>query len=70
MSRMRTLDAGFAEFKASDPNTALTKNGLREMLLAGTIPSVSCGRKQNALEPSWTASILQERFSCSLPLRP
>ena len=44
--RMRTLQAGYAEIKAQDPDTCLTEYALRQMLLDGTIPTVRVGSKR------------------------
>ncbi len=41
--RMRTFETGFAEIKATDPNTGLTKTALRRIVVSGAIPSVRIG---------------------------
>lgn len=43
--RMRTLEQAFAAVKAADPETCLTKYGLRQAVLTGKVPSVKCGKK-------------------------
>lgn len=43
--KMRTIDAAAAHFKAVDPDTALTKTGLRRLVTTGAIPSVKMGTK-------------------------
>ena len=45
MTRMRTLDAAIAQLKEDDPNTALTKHALRQMVLTGRVPHVKAGAK-------------------------
>ena len=44
-SRMRTLDAAIAQLKKDDPDTALTKHALRQMVLAGRVPHEKSGVK-------------------------
>lgn len=46
MPRMRTIEQAAAELKASDPQTALTKNAIRQLVLVGTLPSVMVGSKR------------------------
>lgn len=43
--RMRTLEQAFDCIKAADPETCLTKYGLRQAVLTGKVPSVRCGKK-------------------------
>lgn len=45
LARMRTLDECFAEIKAMDENTAISKYYIRCLALSGKIPVVMCGRK-------------------------
>ena len=45
MAHMRTITAAYAEIKAADPNTTLTSNGLRTLVLTGAIPSIRLGVK-------------------------
>ena len=46
LARMRTLDECFAEIKAMDENTAISKYYIRQLALSGKIPVVMCGRKR------------------------
>lgn len=46
IARMRTLDECFAEIKAMDENTAISKYYIRRLALSGKIPVVMCGRKR------------------------
>lgn len=46
MPRMRTIEQAASELKATDPCTALTKNALRQLVLSGTVPSVTIGNKR------------------------
>ncbi len=46
LARMRTLDECFAEIKALDENTAISKYYIRRLALSGKIPVVMCGRKR------------------------
>ena len=46
LARMRTLDECFAEIKAMDENTAVSKCYIRRLALSGKIPVVMCGRKR------------------------
>ena len=43
--RMRTIDAAIEQLHADDPGNCLTRYALRQMILAGTIPSVKVGQK-------------------------
>ena len=43
--KMRTLDSAFAEIKASDAGTALTKSALRRFVKTGELPAIRVGRK-------------------------
>ncbi len=45
MTRMRTISAAYAEVKAVDPKSALTMNGLRTLVLTGSIPTIRLGVK-------------------------
>ena len=38
-ARLRTIDKGYDELKASDPNMALTKCALRALIINGEIPA-------------------------------
>lgn len=46
MPRMRTIEQAAAELKVADPYTALSKNAIRQLVLSGTIPSVTIGTKR------------------------
>lgn len=46
MYRMRTINEAFAEIKNADPNTCLTKNALRRLVLSGVIPHTPIGNKR------------------------
>ena len=43
---MRTLDECFAEIKAMDENTAISKYCIRQLAISGKIPTIMCGRKR------------------------
>lgn len=45
MPRMRTIDQAHAWLIETDPGTALTKTGLRRLVLSGQLPSVRVGKK-------------------------
>lgn len=45
MPRMRTIDQAIAWLIENDPGTALTKNGLRRLVISGQLPSVKVGQK-------------------------
>ena len=42
---MRSIKQAVAEIKSTDPNTALTYNALRQLVLTGVIPHVKAGAK-------------------------
>lgn len=44
--RMRTIDEGYKEIKANDPNTGLSKTAWRRLVTTGEIPSVCIGTKR------------------------
>jgi len=44
--RLRLLDEVIPEIKKVDPDTALTKNAVRQMGISGIVPTVSAGRKR------------------------
>jgi len=46
MARMRLVKDAYEQIKADDPNTAVTLNGLRQLIHSGVIPTVSIGRKR------------------------
>ena len=53
-ARMRTIDKAFSEIKASDPDTSLTRSGLRQIFMSGELKIRKIGRVRlvdmNALE--------------------
>ena len=46
MPRMRTIAEVADELRKADPNTALTKYAIRQMVLNGTIPCIKVGKKR------------------------
>lgn len=44
--RMRTLKEAYSELKAKDPQTAITPNYLRHLVITGQIPCTYVGRKR------------------------
>lgn len=46
MVRMRLLDEAAQEIKKMDPESAISKNFVRELALEGKIPCVMAGRKR------------------------
>lgn len=46
MVRLRLLDEVIPEIKKVDPNTALTRNAVRQLGLSGKIPVVYAGRRR------------------------
>lgn len=45
MPRMRTIDQAHAWLLETDPGTAMTKSGLRRLVISGQLPSVRIGSK-------------------------
>lgn len=45
MPRMRTIDQAHAWLLETDPGTAMTKTGLRRLVISGHLPSVRVGSK-------------------------
>ncbi|PKM84574.1 MAG: hypothetical protein CVU86_06400 [Firmicutes bacterium HGW-Firmicutes-11] len=45
MLRMRKIQDAYEEIKAVDPNTAITRNYIRRLIISGTVPSIMAGRK-------------------------
>ncbi len=45
MVRTRTIKEAYAYFKEADPNTAVTENFIRKLLITGKVPCVKVGRK-------------------------
>lgn len=43
--KMRTIDKGYAEMVAADPELCLTKSAFRRMVVTGQIPSTRIGTK-------------------------
>ncbi|MVB11339.1 hypothetical protein CAFE_20520 [Caprobacter fermentans] len=46
MVRLRLLDEVIPEIKKIDPDTALTRNAVRQLGLSGKVPVVMAGRKR------------------------
>jgi excisionase family DNA binding protein len=46
LARMRLLDECYAEIKALDPNTSISKHYIRQLAISGKIPVVMAGRKR------------------------
>ena len=42
---LRTINKAYEELRARDPETAITKNLLREMVTQGVIPSAKAGNR-------------------------
>jgi len=47
--RMRTIDEAMKLLKAEDPECQLTKNALRQMVLAGEVPFVLIGKRKRLI---------------------
>jgi len=45
MPRMRLLKEALSEIKSSDPDSALTLHGLRQLVITGEIPHCRIGNK-------------------------
>ena len=45
MTRVRTIDAAFAEIKRLDPDTAISRTGLRRLVVSRRIRSFRVGNK-------------------------
>jgi excisionase family DNA binding protein len=45
MFRMRLINDAYKEIKAADPETAITKNYIRRLIVSGVVPSTRCGTK-------------------------
>ncbi len=45
MPRMRTIDQAIAWLKETDPESALTRNALRKLVISGKLPHVKIGQK-------------------------
>lgn len=46
MVRLRLLDEVIPEIKKIDPDTALTRNAIRQLGLSGRVPVVMCGNRR------------------------
>ena len=45
MLRMRTIEQAAAEIKKADPDTAITKYAIRQLVISHEIPSITRGNK-------------------------
>jgi hypothetical protein len=45
MARIRTLSEAYNYIKDMDPETAITRNALRRMVVSGNVPCVKAGKK-------------------------
>lgn len=45
-ARIRTVDKAFDEIKAKDPETAITRYLVKQMVKQGMIPSIKSGNKR------------------------
>lgn len=45
MLRMRTIEQAAAEIKKTDPDTAITKYAIRQLVISHEIPSITRGNK-------------------------
>lgn len=46
MKRIRTIDQAYDEIKAKDPQTAISRYLVRQMVKQGTVPSLPSGKKR------------------------
>lgn len=46
MQRIRTIDKAYDEIKAKDPDTALSRYLVRQMIKQGLVPSIKTGNKR------------------------
>ena len=46
MKRIRTIDQAYAEIKAKDPETAISRYLVRQMVKQGMVPSLPSGNKK------------------------
>lgn len=46
MQRIRTIDQAYDEIKEKDPQTALSRYMVRQMVRQGVVPSLQLGKKQ------------------------
>jgi len=45
LPRMRTLSEAYAYIKEKDPETAISANFVRCLIVSGTVPRMKCGKK-------------------------
>lgn len=45
MLRMRTIDKALEEIKKADPDTAITKYAIRQLVISHEVPSITRGNK-------------------------
>ena len=45
LPRMRTLSEAYEYIKAYDPETAISANYVRCLIVSGTVPRIRCGKK-------------------------
>lgn len=45
MDRIRTIDTAYEEIRKNDPDTAISRNYIRQIVRDGTIPSIRQGSK-------------------------
>lgn len=46
MTRLRTLDEALAEIRAEDPNTAVSRNLIRRLIITNAVPTIHAGKKR------------------------
>lgn len=45
VDRIRTIDTAYEEIRKNDPDTAISRNHIRQIVRDGTIPSIRTGNK-------------------------
>ena len=45
MDKIRTIDTAYEEIRKNDPDTAISRNYIRQIVRDGTIPSIRQGSK-------------------------
>lgn len=45
VDRIRTIDTAYEEIRKNDPDTAISRNYIRQIVRDGTIPSIRTGNK-------------------------
>lgn len=45
LPRMRTLSEAYTYIKEADPDTALSANYIRCLIVSGAVPRIKCGKK-------------------------